>query len=194
MCTCTVGVCVELKPPFCTHATQGVLQTCSLGKWWSCWEQTQQDSTTNWLLVCGGTAGLIRQANSGEQGEWVGAGWGMLVVVRGLHLSLSQTHAYFHINTYFQTPPPLFLHPIGDLPRLLQMPANITCSSDKCRALIWTCFRAHLQVKRLMLLREKLQSWNYDDKSQSKKENYYWDRKFILDLENSENDNNKQTQ
>ena len=70
-CAC-VSVCVYstcMYPNPMHNLTQGVLQTCSLGKQGPCREQTQQDSTTNWLLIYGGTAGLIRLANSGEQRE-----------------------------------------------------------------------------------------------------------------------------
>lgn len=77
---CSLSVCVCVCVSVCVYSTciyrnpihnltQGVLQTCSLGKLGPCREQTQQDSTTNRLLIYGGTAGLIRLANSGEQRE-----------------------------------------------------------------------------------------------------------------------------
>lgn len=65
--------------------TQGVLQTCSLGKLGPCWEHTQQDSTTNWLLKYVGTAGLISWQTVGSRGSEGG---------NSISLSLSNSHTH----------------------------------------------------------------------------------------------------
>lgn len=63
---CTICMCVYIH----IHTLRKVvLQTCSLEKLGPHQEHTQQDFTTNWLLIYGATAGLIRLANSGEQRE-----------------------------------------------------------------------------------------------------------------------------
>lgn len=161
VCTCVQYVCVW-----------GVLQTCSLGKQGPCREQTQQDSTTNWLLIYGGTAGLIRLANSGEQRERE----------TSISLSLSPTHTHTHINTYLQTPPP-------PLPVPPWWPGKIITKAGKhdlirrclrCFDLsLFSCTALHLHVEHFSLSGENLIT---PILMTNLKNNSCWEWKFILDL------------
>lgn len=121
---------MSVCPGVCSYCTQyshthtymlykSVLQTCSLGEPGPCWEHTQQESTTNWLLIFGGTAGLIRLANSGE-----------------LRKTLSPAPAQTHINTYLESPPPpISVHPWWPA-RLLGKRENMTGSLNDFADLI----------------------------------------------------------